>query len=184
MDFPNKKYSVIYADPPWQYSDKAAAGNRGAEFKYPTMPLRDIAALPVRDIAADNSALFMWITAPLMLEIKPILFMWGFKYKTIAFTWVKRNRKAPSYFMGMGHWTRANAEMCIIATRGRPKRKSASVHSVIDEAIREHSQKPGATRDRIVALMGDVPRIELFARTTAPGWDVWGNQTDKFGGVK
>jgi len=84
----------------------------------------------------------------------------------------------------MGHWTRANAEMCIIATRGRPKRKSASVHSVIDEAIREHSQKPGATRDRIVALMGDVPRIELFARTTAPGWDVWGNQTDKFGGVK
>ena len=78
----------------------------------------------------------------------------------------------------MGYWTRANAEVCIIATKGSPKRQSRAVHQIIMSPIKQHSKKPDETRERIVALMGDVPRIELFARQKAPGWDVWGNEVD------
>lgn len=97
-------------------------------------------------------------------------------YKTVAFVWVKLNRKSDSLFWGMGHWTRANAEFCLLATRGNPKRQSARVHQIILSHIQEHSRKPAETRDRIVQLMGDLPRIELFARESVPGWDVWGNE--------
>ena len=102
------------------------------------------------------------------------------EYKTSAFTWVKKNRKSDSLFMGMGRWTRANAEICLLATKGKPKRISASVHSVIISKIQEHSKKPNEARERIVDLCGDLPRIELFARQYADGWDCWGNETDKF----
>lgn len=101
---------------------------------------------------------------------------WGFCYKSVAFVWGKLNRKAPTLFTGMGYWTRANAEICLLATRGHPKRHNAGVHQVILSHIEEHSKKPEEARSRIVRLMGDVPRIELFARSRAPGWDVWGNE--------
>ena len=103
---------------------------------------------------------------------------WGFAYKTVAFVWVKQNRKADSLFWGLGYWTRSNAELCILATKGSPKRASAKVHQVILSHIEEHSKKPQEARDRIVQLMGDVPRIELFARSRAEGWDAWGNEVD------
>jgi N6-adenosine-specific RNA methylase IME4 len=113
---------------------------------------------------------------PKLNEVFPTLFeKWGFEYKTCAFTWVKRNKISPSWFWGMGSWTRANAELCLLATKGNPKRLDAGVSSVIDSAIGRHSEKPPETRDRIVSLMGDLPRIELFARQTVPGWDCWGN---------
>lgn len=99
-------------------------------------------------------------------------------YKTIAFVWIKQNKKANSLFWGMGYWTRSNAEFCILATRGSPKRQSARVHQVIVSHIEEHSKKPQEARERIVQLMGDVPRIELFARQKTPGWDVWGNEVE------
>ena len=99
-------------------------------------------------------------------------------YKTIAFVWVKKNKKADSLFWGMGYWTRSNVEFCILATRGRPKRVSAGVHQVIMTPIEEHSKKPQEARNRIEMLMGDVPRIELFARQKSEGWDVWGNEVE------
>ena len=140
------------------------------------MGMADICALPVADIAAPDCALFMWVTFPTLPDAFKVLEAWGFTYKTVAFVWVKRNKKSPSWFWGLGHWTRANAEMCLLATRGKPKRISAAVHQIIDSPIEEHSKKPDETRTSIVELVGDLPRIELFARQTAPGWDVWGNE--------
>lgn len=106
----------------------------------------------------------MWITFPCMQEAFQVLEAWGFEYKTTAFVWIKQNRVSDSLFWGMGYWTRANAELCILATKGHPKRASPGVHQVIISHIEEHSKKPEEARNRIVQLMGDVPRIELFAR--------------------
>ena len=103
---------------------------------------------------------------------------WGFTYKSVAFVWLKKNRKADSWFYGLGFWTRGNAEVCLLATRGHPKRQAANVHQFIISPIQEHSRKPEEAREKIVALMGDLPRVELFARQTPPGWDVWGNEVE------
>ena len=160
-----KKYSVILADPPWAFRAWSNKGmGRSAEQHYSTMRLENIKALPVADLAAEDCVLFLWAEA------------WGFAYKTVAFTWVKENRKSPGLFWGLGYWTRANAEICLLATRGSPKRQSAAVHQVILSPVEQHSKKPDAVRERIVVLMGDVPRVELFARQETPGWDVWGNE--------
>jgi len=170
---------VIYADPPWQfktYSDKGL--EKSADKHYPTMSLEHIKQLPVDEIADDDSTLFMWTTIPFLRQSFEVMEAWGFQYKTVAFVWIKKNRKADSLFWGTGYWTRANAEVCMLATKGHPKRKSASVHQVIVSRIEEHSKKPEEARKRIEELMGDVPRIELFARRYSPGWDVWGNEVD------
>ncbi len=174
-----KKYSIIYADPPWQYKvySKKGAG-RSAESHYPTMSIEDIRALPVGELADRDCALFLWITFPMLLDALSVIKAWGFTYKTVAFAWVKQNKKASTLFWGMGYWTRANVELCILATKGRPRRKSAGVHQVVLAPVEEHSKKPDIVRDKIVTLMGDLPRIELFARQTPPGWDVWGNEVD------
>ena len=174
-----KKYNVILADPPWAYRvwSKKDVG-RTAESHYPTMSIEDIRALPVGDLAADNCALFLWITFPQLHEAFSLIESWGFVYKTMAFVWVKQNRKSPSLFWGLGYWTRANAEICLLATKGNPKRQSAAVHQVILSPVEQHSKKPDEVRERIVTLMGDVPRVELFARQQAPGWDVWGNEVE------
>ena len=176
-NWPKKKYNIIYADPPWSYRDKAATkGRGGALLHYKTQSKEWIDNLPVANIADENCVLFMWVTMPKLNECWELIEKWGFTYKTAAFTWVKRNKKAQSWFFGLGRWTRANAELCLIATKGKPKRISASVHSVVDAPIRGHSQKPEEVRDRIVELVGELPRIELFAREKTPGWDVWGNE--------
>ena len=175
----NKKYKVIYADPPWQYhAYTKKEGGRSAASHYPTMNLEDIKKLPIADLADKDCALFMWVTLPCLREGLSVLDVWGFQYKTIAFVWVKMNKKADSLFWGMGYWTRSNVEFCILATRGRPKRVSAGVHQVIMTHIEEHSKKPQEARLRIEKLMGDVPRIELFARQKSEGWDVWGNEVE------
>ena len=173
--FPDERYSVILADPPWSYRDKCNSGERGAGYKYDVMSLDDIKGLPIRTIAADDCALFMWATYPMLPEAFNVLDAWGFTYRVVAFTWVKTTRHG-KLAMGMGNWSRANAEPCLLATRGKPKRVSASVHSVIMSERREHSRKPDEARDRIVQLMGDVPRIELFARERVDGWTAWGNE--------
>lgn len=173
-----KKYQIIYADPPWCYRDKALAGNRGAGCKYQVQSREWLESLPVSQLADNNCILFLWVTMPKLNECFTLIKKWGFEYKTVAFTWVKRNKKAQSWFWGMGHWTRANAELCLLATKGKPKRIDAGVHSVIDTSIRKHSQKPDEVRERIIQLVGDLPCIELFAREKTPGWDVWGNEVD------
>lgn len=171
------KYKIIYADPPWKYNDKARAGKRGAEFKYPCMKTVDICNLPIADIADDNSILFLWTTMPMLPDAMKVIDAWGFKFKTNGFTWIKMNKKATdTVFWGGGHYTRSNTEICLIATRGKPKRVDAGVHSVVMTPIQEHSKKPDEVRARIIKLMGDLPRIELFARQAPEGWDVLGNE--------
>lgn len=174
--FPDKKYKIIYADPPWQYRDKASAGKRGASFKYPTQSKEWLKELPVQSLSEDDCALFMWVTMPMLNEGLELLKSWGFEYKTVAFTWVKRNKKADTWFFGMGNWTRANAELCLLGTKGKIKREYAGVSSIIDSRIEKHSKKPDCAREKIVSLMGDLTRIELFARERYDGWDAWGNE--------
>lgn len=153
-----KKYSIIYADPPWAYRTYSKKGQgRSAESHYPTMCIEDIKALPVGELAAKDCALFLWITFPCLCEALEVLTAWGFSYKTVAFVWVKQNRRNDDLFTGMGYWTRANAEICILATKGHPKRVDAGVRQVILSHIEEHSKKPDEARERIVRLMGDLP---------------------------
>ncbi len=152
---------------------------RSAESHYPTMSIDDICSLPVEKITEKDSILFMWVTFPTFKEALKVIEAWGFEYKTAGFVWVKQNKKTPTLFWGMGFWTRANSELCIIATKGHPKRISAGVHQVIMSKIEEHSKKPDETRNRIVELFGDLPRIELFARQQADGWDCWGNEVEE-----
>lgn len=142
------------------------------------MSIEEIKALPVGELADKNCALFMWLTFPCLYEALDVLKAWGFEYKTVAFVWVKQNRKSNGLFWGMGYWTRANAELCILATRGHPKRISPRVHQIIISHVEQHSKKPDEARDRIISLMGDLPRIELFARQATKGWDVWGNEVN------
>ena len=142
------------------------------------MNIDDICNLPVKNIASENCVLFLWVTFPTLLDSFKVIEAWGFNYKTVAFVWVKHNKKTPTLFWGMGFWTRANAEICLLATKGKPKRISAKVHQVIISPIEEHSKKPNEIRKRIVNLIGDLPRIELFARQRVQGWDAWGNEVN------
>lgn len=172
-------YQIIYADPPWNYtafSNKIPSRAKAGQ-TYNAMRMIDVYDLKMPELA-DDCVLFLWATAPLLPEALHTIKSWGFDYKTVAFTWVKKNKKADSWFWGMGTWTRSNPEFCLLATRGNPKGVSHSVHSIVDTPIEEHSKKPACVRDRIVELCGDVPRIELFARQKVDGWDCWGNEVE------
>lgn len=174
-----KKYKIIYADPPWQYRVYSKKGQgRSAENHYHTMNIKDIMALPVDKIADKDCILFLWITFPCLKEGIEVMERWGFKYKTCGFNWVKRNKKKNTYFMGLGFWTRSNSEVCLIGTKGQPKRVSKSVSQICDARIMEHSKKPAEIRERIVELCGELPRVELFARDKAKGWDSLGDEID------
>jgi N6-adenosine-specific RNA methylase IME4 len=178
----DKKYSIIYADPPWQFEvwSRETGLGRSAEAHYPTMHKQEIQKLPVQSICEKNSVLLLWVTAPCLLAGIELINAWGFRYKTVAFTWVKQCKVSDNIFMGMGYYTRANAEFCLLATRGKIlERKSRSVSSVIISHVEKHSKKPDTTRKRIVELFGDLPRIELFSRDCAAGWDSWGNEVGK-----
>ena len=118
------------------------------------------------------------MTFPQLQEAFKVIKEWGFQYKTVAFLWIKQNRSGKGYFFGLGYWTRSNAEICLLATRGKPKRISTKVFQLIISPLEEHSKKPVEARKRIVELLGDLPRIELFARQRSPGWDAWGNEVD------
>ena len=172
----NKKYSVIYADPPWRYGDRRCNG--AAEHHYPTMPLKEIMELPIQSISDKDRVLFLWTTYPMLAEALELIKAWGFEYKSIGFQWVKQNKSGNGYFFGLGRWTRGNTEPCLIAVKGKPKRENNSVSQLVISPIGRHSAKPDEVRERIVSLMGadDKNKIELFARTNADGWDCWGNE--------
>jgi N6-adenosine-specific RNA methylase IME4 len=170
-----RKFSIIYADPPWAYRDKCHSGQRGAGYKYSTMAPGELAALPVCEIAARDAVLFMWATYPQLETALALMRAWGFTYKTVAFTWVKRTKHG-RIFWGMGNWSRANAEIVLLGVRGRPKRRRADVHQIIEAPIGRHSAKPAETRRRIVRLCGRRSRVELFARNRVAGWAAWGNE--------
>jgi N6-adenosine-specific RNA methylase IME4 len=193
---------VIYADPPWSFESWSARGDgRSAVRHYGVMGLPEIMALPVGRLAADDCVLFLWVSNPLLPQGLEVIRAWGFEYKTLAFCWVK-TRPTGKEFLANGYWTRANPELCLLATRGKPRRVDAGVRCLVEdpcswfpdgpEAIyanfRGHSRKPDEVRDRIVRLMGAGPPahqlgtrlVELFTRTTTPGWDGWGNEAGRF----
>lgn len=184
-----KKYQIIYADPAWNYNDKSLHRG-GAERHYKTMNITEIKALPINEISEDNSLLFLWVTFPLLQEGLDVVKAWGFQYKTLAFVWIKTNKRTQpnqtsfipidsfDSFWGMGNWTRSNAEICLLGIKGKPKRINGDVHSIIYAPIDKHSKKPKEVRDRIIRLVGDLPRVELFARQKVEGWDSWGNEVN------
>jgi N6-adenosine-specific RNA methylase IME4 len=255
-----KRYGVVLADPAWQYDDKAASGERWAGFKYETMPTEAICQLPVRHVVADDCALFLWATWPMISDAFQVMKAWGFNYSTAAFVWVKtaprsaqeearrviqrgvaqaiapalaarsrlegKFRRGVGYclrffpdlsakyefeglagalaelrklrtvgavrqvmagfergelgglFWGMGQGTRTNTEVVLMGIRGRLGRESAGVHQVVLAPPGRHSEKPVEVHRRIEALLGDRPRLELFARRRVRGWDVWGNEIE------
>ena len=139
------------------------------------------------DIAEADCALFLWATDPMLPDALRTMESWGFRYRTVAFVWAKLNSRAPAsgfsaddFAIGTGYWTRANPEMCLLGTRGKPQRVSRAVRRLVIANRREHSRKPDAVADGIVELMGDVSRIELFARESRAGWESWGDQAVKF----
>ena len=170
----DKKYDIIYADPPWRYNDRRCNG--ACENHYETMKIKDICDLPVKNLCSDNCVMFLWTSYPMLQEAFKLIESWGFKYKTIGFQWIKQNKSGNGYFFGLGRLTRGNSECCLIATKGKPKRINNSVSQLIVSPIQSHSKKPDETREKIVELMGDLSRIELFARQSTKGWDVWGNE--------
>ena len=142
------------------------------------MGIDELCALPVETLADRDCLLFLWATFPQqpLQDLQNMKYV--FPFKPVAFVWLKLNRKSPTWFYGLGYWTRGNAEICLLAKRGQPKRHSKSVHQFIISPVEEHSKKPDITREKIIALAGDLPRAELFARQKIPGWDVWGNEVD------
>ena len=179
-----RKYNIIYADPPWRYSNKACHG--ACENHYSTMSIKDICNLPISTLADKDCILFLWTTYPMLQEAIQVINAWGFKYKTIGFQWVKLNKNVKNVlflqernlFFGLGNWTRGNTEPCLIATKGKPHRLKNNISQIILEPIGRHSQKPDIVKDKIIDLVGDLPRIELFARQKSNGWDVWGNEVE------
>lgn len=182
--FPNKKYQIIYADPGWQFDNKRTGGSMssGSAQQYTVNSIQDICNLPVKEIADDNCMLFMWWVASQPQEALDVVKAWDFNLKTMTgFTWVKKTKHNKPWF-GMGFQTRQGSENCLIAAKGNIKRISASVRAVVQARVPVdennkyiHSAKPAIFRDLIVELMGDLPRIELFSRNDAPGWDHWGD---------
>ena len=179
---PPNKYNIIYADPPWAYKlTGGTKSSRGmAKQHYNTMTTEEICALPVRDLCTKDAVCFMWATFPNIDQALKVMEVWGFIYKTAAFVWVKKNKKSDSLFWGMGAYTRANAEVCLLwiskDTKAKQIVKQNNVHQIIYSPIEEHSKKPQEARDRIISLLGDVLRVELFARQQVDGWDCWGNE--------
>lgn len=169
-----QRYGIIYADPPWRYEKNK--GNGVAENHYQTMSIAEISELPIRVIADRDCVLFLWTTFPQMNAAFDVIRAWGFCYKTVAFLWLKQTKVSHKWFFGMGNWTRGNAEICLLATKGKPRRKSKSVHQFIISPVQTHSRKPEEAREKILELMGELPRIELFAREKMDGWDAWGNE--------
>jgi len=200
--FPEGKFGTILADPAWRFETWSASGrdrcpdgpvtrnqqrqNR-PERHYATMTLDEIKALPIADLAAPDCVLCMWAVDPMIPQALEVGAAWGFKFKTPAFYWIKTRRKGSTrhllhnepdhklFPMGTGYWTRANPELCLLFTRGKPKRRSAGVRKLIIAPRREHSQKPDEQYVRLEKLC-DGPRLELFSRQARAGWTSWGDQ--------
>jgi len=171
-----KKYQIIYADPAWVYKDKSKSHGGGAESHYKCTPTEEMGKIIIP--AEENSELIMWCTYPQLEEGSKLMKMWGFKYKSVFFTWVKLNKDG-SIYMGMGRRTRGNAEIALVGTRGKGvKRVDASIYNTQCHPRTKHSEKPNAFRLDIEKHYGDVTRLEMFARVKSKGWDVWGNEVE------
>jgi N6-adenosine-specific RNA methylase IME4 len=182
---PRGHFAAILADPPWAFEAWSKNGEgRSASKEYKTMDARQLVRLPVEEVAASDCVLFLWATWPTLKTALWLVSAWGFTYKTCAFSWMKADpyrlfADDATPDMGMGYWTRANTEPCLLATRGKPKRVNADVRQGIIAPRREHSRKPDCVQERIERLVAG-PYLELFARQRRPNWTVWGNETEKF----
>lgn len=192
-DLKRNHYGAILADPPWRFEvwngEDTVKARYSDAIHYQTMSSTEIEELPVKHLAANDSVLFVWISWPVLPQAMSLIEAWGFTYKTCGFSWMKAHAGQVEMFrddidasVGMGYWTRANSEVCLLATRGKPKRLNADVRQGIIAPRREHSRKPDGVHERIERLVAG-PYCELFARQQRPGWDCWGNQTDKFRAV-
>jgi N6-adenosine-specific RNA methylase IME4 len=181
------KYSVILADPPWSYADvnmdwatdvKKYDNNRSVVDHYEVMDLDSVKGLPVLDIANENCALFLWCVWPLIYESKEVMESWGFTYRSIAWLWAKLNPSGLGFHTGLGYYTRANTEPCMLAIRGRMTPAVKDVLALIVSPVREHSRKPDEQYGKIQRLYPDASKIELFARRKRPEWSAWGNEIE------
>lgn len=191
---PRGRYGAIVADPPWRFETRSPKGRgRSPDYRtvngnaprlgsprhYDTLRMSEMMALPIGDLAAKDSVLFLWAIDCMLPAALDLGEAWGFTFKTVAFTWAKCRAKAEGWHIGLGYWTRGNPESCLLFTRGSPKRLSASVRQLIVAPRREHSRKPEEARERIEALVRG-PYLELFAREPRAGWDAWGDQIGRF----
>jgi len=215
--FPEHSVNIIYADPPWKYQQTVKNGvlkRKDGTLIYPSMSIKELKTLNVQRICKEDAALFMWATMPLLQEALDVIKAWGFKYKTCFINWVKTTKQGDRPAFGVGYYTRSNAELCLVAVKGKiasykrllpgetergASKMSSIVHQedgscptnflafldqsstpVVMTPRREHSRKPSCVRNMIVQLLGDIPRVELFAREQTPGWQTMGNQTTHF----
>jgi N6-adenosine-specific RNA methylase IME4 len=196
-ELPRRHFQCIVADPPWHFKSRTAVqvGNPGSERyverHYATMSMAEILALPVSEVAAKDAHLFMWVTGPMLRDAFAVMEAWDFKYSSVAFTWVKLRRAFDArqlrilptlesdLHVGLGLTTRKNAEFCLLGRRGSARRNAKDVREIIMSPVREHSRKPDEAVQRIERYC-DGPYLELFARSSRPGWTAWGNETDKF----
>jgi N6-adenosine-specific RNA methylase IME4 len=189
MEKVSRKYDIIYADPPWEYRVWSKKGSgRSAEAHYTTQSLGYLACMDIASLCNPDCVLFMWATFPCLLEAFALGKAWGFIYKTVAFVWIKRNQHNQNLSTGMGYYTRANAEVVLLFTKGKAlPRTSKNVSQVLISPKGKHSQKPPEIRNRIERLFGDRFRLELFARSRDgffqdveyEGWDVFGNEANR-----
>ena len=192
-----KKYQIIYADPPWEYKNKRRFLNKQMQknvtepinqgaCRYQPMSIEQIKQINVKNITSNNCILFLWTTTPYLEKAFSIINTWGFIYKSIGFIWLKtwrgKVKKTLEFYMnsvyGMNYYTKLQFEICLLGTKGSVTPISHSVSGQIIREREEHSKKPDETRDRIIKLVGDLPRIEMFARQKTEGWDVWGNEVE------
>lgn len=171
------KFSILYADPPWSYNDKMKGHSFSLDHEYITQSKDWICRLPVASLTEKNAVLFLWAVSPQLPEALAVMAAWGFKFKTVAFVWSKQHASG-KWVSNLGKWTMGNVEMCLLGVKGRPQRICKNVKQLVHAERTTHSRKPQEVRDRIVTLMGDIPRLELFAREESPGWISIGDGLD------
>jgi len=186
------KYGAIMIDPPWPFRvwSKDTGHGRSAESHYPTMSIVDLMMMPIDNVMADDCAVFMWVTWPTLPDALALGKAWGLEYKTCAFNWLKRTTTGKAWHMGMGYWSRANSEPCLLFTQGNPKRIDKGVPQLIYtnetqmelfppivERVGAHSVKPEEAYRRVERLVSG-PYLDVFARRGRLGWDVMGNEID------
>jgi N6-adenosine-specific RNA methylase IME4 len=188
VGLPRHYFKVAYIDPPWRFQTWSHRGQgKGASQHYETWSFERLKALPVPELMVPDGAVFSWVVQPLLPEAVQLLTHWECPFRSVGFIWVKM---PPSWTeasgrirprLGLGYHTRSGTEQCWLGIRGKGyKRQCQGVEQVLHAPIRAHSQKPDEIANRIARLVGDVPRIELFARTRRPGWVSWGDELDKF----
>ena len=175
-----KKYNIIYADPPWKtktFKEKKD-GLISRALPYPQMTDAEIMGLDVKSIAAENAILFMWCIDSRIPAASEIMKRWGFCYKCVGFVWGKSAKTTEGFNGGFSSYTKRDCEFCLIGTRGAYLNLRRGVNQILIEPKTTHSRKPDTVRERIIDLCGDVPRVELFCRFPAEGWDIWGNEVE------